>query len=222
MLYRNRKFFCELFGNSISRKTGQKCCIYGQNGKPLREEVVEKFLNDLYKNIKMDLERTPLTDNEKRLRQINWQASQNYTRLYRLFYFRNVFLLTEFIKDLYELDYTTDIHQIPNIAVTNKELLKIELYTPMLKGLAHKDLQLAFAINTLDLEKYSLVPIKDEDSYKREIRLINIEDEKMGAGPTRTKLKNKYDALPLKGCGNNCACLAKEDIDITAHSTKLI
>jgi pterin-4a-carbinolamine dehydratase len=207
---RSKKFFCELLGNSISRKTGQKCCIYGQNGKPLREEVITKFLSDLYSNIKREIENTQLTENQKRLKLINWQASDNYTRLYRLFYFRNVFLLSQFVNDLYDLDYSTDIHQIPNIAVSNKELLKIELYTPLLKGLANKDLQLAFAINTLDFDKYSLVSIKDESNYKKEIRQITLEDESNRVEPARTKLKNKYDALPLKGCGNNCACMAKE------------
>jgi pterin-4a-carbinolamine dehydratase len=209
----NKKFFCELFGNAISRKTGQKCCIYGQNGKPLREVVIQKFLDDLYTNIKMDINANKYTDSQKRLKLINWQASDSFTRLYRLFYFKNVFLLTDFIKDLYDLDYSTDIHQIPNISVTNKDLFKIELYTPMLKGLANKDLQLAFAINTLNLEKYSLVPIKDESNYRKEIRLINLEEESSGdQQPARTKLKNKYDAMPLKGCGNpgGCGCINKE------------
>jgi hypothetical protein len=28
------------YGNNISRKAGQKCCPYGQNGKPLGHEKV--------------------------------------------------------------------------------------------------------------------------------------------------------------------------------------
>jgi pterin-4a-carbinolamine dehydratase len=213
MNFLSKKAFCDFFGSTISRKTGQKCCIYGQNGKPLREDVVKKFLDNLYTNIKTDIELNTnnYTEYQKRLKLINWQASENFTKLFRLFYFKNVFLLTEFIKDLYDLDYTTDLHQIPNIQVSNKEIFKIELYTPLLKGLANKDLQLAFAINTLDFDKYSLVPIKEEENYKREIRLINLEEESNKTEPARTKLKNKYDMLPLKGCGNpnGCGCIEK-------------
>ena len=32
------------FGEHISRKHGQKCCPYGQNGKPLSPEKVEEFM----------------------------------------------------------------------------------------------------------------------------------------------------------------------------------
>ena len=32
------------FGKTISRKAGQKCCPYNQNGKPLSQAKVEDFL----------------------------------------------------------------------------------------------------------------------------------------------------------------------------------
>ena len=33
------------YGKNISRKHGQKCCPYGQNGKPLSEAKVTEFLS---------------------------------------------------------------------------------------------------------------------------------------------------------------------------------
>jgi pterin-4a-carbinolamine dehydratase len=198
-----KKNFCELFGSKISRKTGQKCCIYGQNGKPLSKEVVKKFLDNMKANVVLD---ENLNDSEKRLKAINWQANQDYTRLFRLFYFKNVFALTDFIKELYDLDYSSNLQQIPNISISNKELFKIELYTPLLKGLANKDIQLAFAINTLKFDKFLLYPIDSEENYRSEIRQIETELKDPDV-QERTKLKNKYDALNVnKGCGNPNGC----------------
>ena len=39
----SRAFF---YGNNISRKHGQKCCPYNQNGKPLSQHKVDEFLNN--------------------------------------------------------------------------------------------------------------------------------------------------------------------------------
>lgn len=36
-----KRFF---YGANISRKAGQKCCPYQQNGKPLSQEKVEEFM----------------------------------------------------------------------------------------------------------------------------------------------------------------------------------
>jgi hypothetical protein len=204
-MYLFKKNFCELFGNKISRKTGQKCCIYGQNGKPLAQDVVKKFLDNMKTNVVID---ESLGDSQKRLMRINWLPNEDYTRLFRLFYFKNVFALTDFIKDLYDLDFSSNLQQIPNISITNKEIFKIELYTPLLKGLAYKDIQLAFAINTLKFDKFLLYPIHSEADYRSEIRQIETELKDPDV-QERTKLKNKYDALNTnKGCGNpnGCAC----------------
>jgi pterin-4a-carbinolamine dehydratase len=198
-----KKNFCELFGNAISRKTGQKCCIYGQNGKPLSKDVVSQFLDNLKANVVID---DSFCCSQKRLMRINWQANEDYTRLFRLFYFKNVFALTDFIKELYDLDYSTNLQQIPNISINNKELFKIELYTPLLKGLAKKDIQLAFAINTLKFDKFLLYPIDSEENYRSEIRQLEAELKDPDT-QERTKLKNKYDALNInKGCGNPNGC----------------
>jgi hypothetical protein len=32
------------YGDNISRKAGQKCCPYNQNGKPLSQQKVDEFL----------------------------------------------------------------------------------------------------------------------------------------------------------------------------------
>jgi pterin-4a-carbinolamine dehydratase len=191
--------FCEteIFGNFISRKSGQKCCIYGQNGKPLKKETVEKYLENLkITNFQEIQNLRNLSDFEKNLKLINWAPNENYTSISRIFYFKNVFYLMDFIKEIYNLDYTSDLQVIPNIQVYKKELLKIELTTPDLKGLSMKDLNLAFAINSLNYEKYLLYPIEKEDNYKKEIRGINLYQSKIKEEKEqRTKLKNKYDSL---------------------------
>jgi len=165
---------------------------------------------------------------EKNRSLITWAANESYTKLHRLFYFKNVFLLNDIIKEIYYLDFKSNLQQIPNISVTNQELFKVELYTPALKGLSFRDFQLAVAINSLDFKKYKLIPLKEESNYKREIRLINIEEERikneMGEGVVtdRTKLKNKYDGLIYEsaflenknpGCSSpgGCACAAKNE-----------
>lgn len=87
MISKQIKRHFAFFGNHISRKHGQKCCPYGQNGKPLSQEVVRQFLS--------------------RPENTAWQTDASHSRIYRIFYFRNVFKMTAFIKDLYELDAET-------------------------------------------------------------------------------------------------------------------
>jgi len=103
--------FCEseVFGNFISRKSGQKCCIYGQNGKPLKKETVEKYLENLKRTNLQDIQKFDnLTEFEKNLKSINWAPNENYTSISRIFYFKNVFYLMDFIKEIYNVDYTSD------------------------------------------------------------------------------------------------------------------
>jgi len=201
-----KRNFCEseIFGNFISRKSGQKCCVYGQNGKPLKKETVIKFLENMQVTNKYEKEKNNyLNEFKKNLKLINWKPNEDYTVLTRVFYFKNVFYLTDFIKEIYNTDYSSNLQQIPNIHVLKKELLKIELTTPDLKGLSMKDLQLAFALNTLNFDKFLIYPIKDEENYKREIRSINIyEQQEKENHQERTKLKNKYDALEYDKINN--------------------
>ena len=73
------------FGKTISRKAGQKCCPYNQNGKPLPVEKVDEFLAS-YGD-------TPW-----------WRADEDKTKLTRSYYLKNIFCATEFVKDLYTAD----------------------------------------------------------------------------------------------------------------------
>ncbi len=156
-----------------------------------------KFLNNMTSTNLYEIEKqNDLNDFNKTLSLINWKANEEYTILTRVFYFKNVFYLTDFIKEIYNTDYSSNLQQIPNIHVLKKELFKIELTTPDLKGLSMKDLQLAFAINTINFQRFLMYPIKEEENYKREIRSISIyEQQEKENIQERTKLKNKYDAL---------------------------
>lgn len=222
--YLGKKLFCSknqnledsgnIFGEFLSRKHGQKCCTYNQNGKPLSKEIIDKFLNGFLESSKMELINNPklknLTEYEKELYLLNWQVSKNYTELIRIFYFKNVFLLTDFIKELYELDLSSNIMQIPGIEVKYQDVFKITLYTPRLKGLSYKDLQLAGLINTLNFKKYMLIPLSSEEHFRKEIRRFNIEEqnksiyeELLKKGEKRTTLENKYDDVIYQQINKN-------------------
>ena len=123
------------FGNHISRKHGQKCCPYGQNGKPLSPETVELFLQNF---------RLTFSDTDDSL---EWTTNPpDYTRLVKSFYLQNVFKTVEFITDLYNFDAETTM-QIPSVHIIDRDILRIELHTPDLKGLSHRDLDLATHIS---------------------------------------------------------------------------
>ena len=77
------------YGNNISRKHGQKCCPYNQNGKPLSKEKVDEFLQAL-----------PVDDR-------HWNVDNLYTKLTRSFYLNNIFCAVEFVKDIYQADSMT-------------------------------------------------------------------------------------------------------------------
>ena len=193
-----KKRFCSIFGDFISRKHGQKCCVYGQNGKPLNEETVKRYILNFNISSLKQLENKNLTESEKEQKLINWQANDTYTRLFRIFYIKNVFFLCDFIRDLYDLDLNQNIMQIPNIYVKNQDIFKIELYSPKLKGLSYKDLQLATAINSMNFEKYLLIPIQFEENYRQEIRKLQLEEQSkniMDELKKTSTLPNKYDAL---------------------------
>ena len=147
------------YGNNISRKAGQKCCPYGQNGKPLGQEKVQAFLQQY--------SRTPGQ---------YWQTNESYTVLSRQFYLKNIFCAVEFIKDLYEMDSMTT-QQIPNVHIVDQDIVKVELHTKPLKGLSFRDLELAMIIDSFDLEKYKLVPIESGKEVGRAIRRIKVDEQ---------------------------------------------
>ena len=88
----------------------------------------------------------------------------------------NIFCATEFVKDLYEADSTTT-QQIPNVSILNQDIVRVELHTIPLKGLSYRDLELAIIVDSFDLEKYKLTPLKQEKGYKRVIRAKKIDEE---------------------------------------------
>ena len=55
--------------------------------------------------------------------------------------------------------------------------MRVTLHTIPLKGLSFRDLQLAQIIDSFDLEKYKLIPLKTEKGYKKIIRHMKIEEE---------------------------------------------
>ena len=153
------------YGNNISRKAGQKCCPYGQNGKPLSEDKVQQFIAQ-YK--------TQATETAQQSGV--WQTNEDCTVLTRQFYLKNIFCAVEFIKDLYEMDSMTT-QQIPNVHILDQDIVKVELHTKSLKGLSYRDLELATIIDSFDFEKYKLVPIESTVKLDRTIRKIKIDEQ---------------------------------------------
>ena len=67
--------------------------------------------------------------------------------------------------------------QIPNVSIIDQDIVRVQLHTIPLKGLSYRDLQLAQIIDSFDLEKYKLVPLKTEQGYKKIVRHMKIEEE---------------------------------------------
>ena len=145
------------FGKTISRKAGQKCCPYNQNGKPLSQDKVEEFLAQ-YGDMRY------------------WNTNEDFTRLTRSYYLKNIFCATEFVKDLYSAD-SISTQQIPNVSILDQDIVRVELHTQPLKGLSFRDFELALIIDSFDLEKYNLVALETEKGYKKVIRTIRIDEE---------------------------------------------
>ena len=93
---------------------------------------------------------------------------------------------------------STTTQQIPNISIFNQDIVRVELYTPDLKGLAFRDLELAGIIDSFDLEKYHLVPLEKEKGYKRIIRMAKLEKDNASIGDEiaqmagGSRFKNKF------------------------------
>ena len=51
--------------------------------------------------------------------------------------------------------------QIPSVHIEEGDVLRIVLYTPKLKGLSFKDIELAGVIDTMEYKWYLLTPITD-------------------------------------------------------------
>mmetsp|Transcript_29735 Transcript_29735/g.34088 ORF Transcript_29735/g.34088 Transcript_29735/m.34088 type:complete len:94 (-) Transcript_29735:34-315(-) len=69
------------------------------------------------------------------------------------------------------------MRQIPGVQIQDQDIFKIELYTPKLKGLSYKDLQLASMINGFDFDKYKLTPMEDIKEVRKIKRQQQIDAE---------------------------------------------
>ncbi len=67
--------------------------------------------------------------------------------------------------------------QIPSVSILDQDIIRVQLHTIPLKGLSYRDLTLAGIIDSFDLNKYKLVPLKTEVGYKKVIRHMKIEEE---------------------------------------------
>jgi len=81
----------------------------------------------------------------------------------------------EFMLEVAKLDANNVLKQQPNMYILRKELLKIELTTPKLKGLSNADLALAVQICLLPQKDYGIIPVMDEKTPRRELRMKQTE-----------------------------------------------
>ena len=56
-------------------------------------------------------------------------------------------------------------------------MVQVELYTKQLKGLSFRDLELANMIDSLDTEKYMLIPLEKEEGYRRVMRMKKLSEQ---------------------------------------------
>ena len=140
------------FGSSISRVAGEKCCEYGQDGKPLSIEYVKNFLESASEEIKY------------------WRPDENYKTLTHSWFFVNYLQAVAFSLEIAKLDSMNVLKQQPNIYVMKKEILRVELTTPKLSGLSRADLSLAVQISLMPMKDYSVIPVLDEKNPRKELR----------------------------------------------------
>jgi pterin-4a-carbinolamine dehydratase len=140
------------FNNKISQKYGEKCCRYGQNGKPLDRQTIDQ----VHATIKPFIE--------------GWKLNDKYTMLYRAFWGQDYMKMMNFIQEIAKMDSLSTKNN-PNFVMKQGELLRIELYSASLGGLSQIDFQLAMNINRMEFDDYFVIPVEDEVNYRREVRM---------------------------------------------------
>ena len=50
--------------------------------------------------------------------------------------------------------------QIPDMSISNQDIIRITLHTKALKGLSYRDLELASIIDSFDFLKYKILPLE--------------------------------------------------------------
>ena len=63
------------------------------------------------------------------------------------------------------------------MSILNQDIVRVELHTAPLKGLSYRDLELAVIIDSFDLKKYQLIPLRTEKGYRGVIRAMKIDEE---------------------------------------------
>ena len=140
------------FGNKISPKFGEKCCRYGLNGKPFEAHRVATY----YDNLKDELQ--------------GWRISEDSRSLYRYFYCEDYLAGITLMRTVVEIDGSST-QNLPNMEITNGNLVKVELTSHPLKGLSHIDFELAIRLNKIDLDALHVVPVENPQNYRAEVRL---------------------------------------------------
>ena len=141
------------FGKSISRVAGEKCCEYGQDGKPLSLEYVKNFLDTSNEEIKY------------------WRPDAEYKTLTHSWFFLNYLQCAAFALEIAKVDSMNVLKQQPNISILRREILRVELITPKLNGLSKADLALAIQISLIPAKEYQVIPIMDEKNFRMELRM---------------------------------------------------
>lgn len=141
------------FGEKLSRKAGEKCCPYDQNGQPLSQSYIQNFLETAAEPIKF------------------WIPDPSYTSLSHSWYFTNYLQAMAFALAVAKLDTNNVLKQSPSLHIFKQELLRIELTTPTLKGLSNADLALAVQISLIPPQQFNLTPIHSEKNFRRELRM---------------------------------------------------
>lgn len=149
-----RKF--SFFGKNLSRVAGQKCCEYGQNGKPLSQEFVEDFLKTGSDEIRF------------------WRPNKEFKILTHSWFFVNYVQAAAFLLEIAKLDSMNILKQQPNLQILRKEIFRVELTTTKLGGLSKADLVLATQISLMPFKEYSVIPIMDEINFRRDMRLRKV------------------------------------------------
>eukprot|EP01016_Furgasonia_blochmanni_P021122 TRINITY_DN2344_c0_g1_i1.p1 TRINITY_DN2344_c0_g1~~TRINITY_DN2344_c0_g1_i1.p1 ORF type:complete len:201 (-),score=28.81 TRINITY_DN2344_c0_g1_i1:311-913(-) len=148
------------FNNKISQKYGEKCCRYGQNGKPLNKETINQVISTI----------RPFME--------GWKMNEDYTKLYRAFWGQDYMKMMAFMQEIAKMDSLSTKNN-PNFVMKQGELLRIELYSAALGGLSQIDFQLAMNINRMEFDDYFVIPVEDEVNYRREVRMKKNQKESM-------------------------------------------
>lgn len=105
-----------------------------------------------------------------------WRANEDYTRLRHAWYCGDYLMAVAFMLEIAKVDSRNVLKQKPDVCLTRKELLTIELFTPLLGGLSRADLELAVFISLLPHHDYKLTPVKDERNYRAELRRAKLDE----------------------------------------------